>query len=326
MTAGLPPMVIEMQGSLDTSGAVIDWNHDVWSYTHSTRARPGTDGSDLLAAWHLAQPFAPNPPRLVKGPQFGSHRNADPKYAFPRQRVVKHFVAHSPLRVSALRSLGAYANVFAIESFMDELALAAGADPVAFRLRHLTDERAKAVIEAAADKAGWEPRTRPSGDGQGRGVAFAQYKNRQCYAAVVIDLEVDRDSGEIHLKRAVIAADAGQVVNPDGLSNQLEGGLVQAASWTLYEQVTFDAAGITSLDWDTYPILHFTNAPVIETVILNRPGMPFMGSGEATQNPTPAAIANAIFDAVGVRLREIPFTPERVRAALGGHQDSEARV
>ena len=222
----------------------------------------------------------------------------------------------NPLRVSALRSLGAYANVFAIESFMDELALAAGIDPVAFRLHHLTDERAKAVINAAVEKAGWQTRPRPSNNGRGRGIAFAQYKNRQSYAAIVVDVRVDQGSGEIHLEHAVIAADSGQVVNPDGLSSQLEGGFVQATSWTLLEQVTFDQMSITSLDWDSYPVLRFSGAPVIETVLLNRPGMPFLGSGEAGQNPTPAAIANAVFDAVGIRLREIPFTPERVKAAL----------
>jgi CO/xanthine dehydrogenase Mo-binding subunit len=252
----------------------------------------------------------------MRGTESGGHRNAEPIYAFGRKRVVRHFAPESPLRVSALRSLGAYANVFAIESFMDELALIAGIDPLAFRLRHLSDDRAKAVLQAAADKAGWQPRSRPAGDGQGRGIALARYKNRQCYAAVVVDAEVDRASGAIHVARAVIAADAGQIVNPDGLSNQLEGGLVQAASWTLFEQVTFDAQGITSRDWDSYPILRFTDAPVIETVLLNRPGLPFLGGGEASQNPTPAAIANAVFDAIGVRLRQLPFTPARVLAAL----------
>lgn len=309
-------MVLKMQASLDADGMVADWNHDVWSYIHSTRPRGGTDGSDLLAAWHLEQPFEQPQRVLGRGSHFGSHRNADPKYAFTRRRIVKHFVPDHPLRVSAMRSLGAYANVFAIESFMDELAQAAGVDPVEFRLRHLDDERAKAVIEAAAEKAGWQGRKRPAGDGHGRGIAFAQYKNVQTYAAIVVDVSVDRDTGEIKLERAVIAADSGQMVNPDGLSNQLEGGFVQAASWTLYEQVTFDARGITSRDWDSYPILRFSNAPVIETVILNRPNFPFVGAGEATQNPTPAAIANAVYDAVGVRLREIPFTPERVKAAL----------
>lgn len=315
-------MVMKMQASLDAEGRVIDWNHDVWSYAHSTRPRAGTPGSDLLAARHLAQPFPPNQPRPGTGSEFGDYRNARPAYSFSRQRVVSHFAAHSPLRVSSMRSLGGYANVFAIESFMDELAHAAGADPAAFRLRHMDDERARAVIQAAADKAGWQPRQRPAGDGHGRGIAFARYKNRQCYAAVVVEVWVDTDSGQIHLERAVIAADAGQVVNPDGLSNQLEGGFVQAASWTLWEQVTHQREGITSLDWDSYPILRFSGAPVIETVILNRPGLPFLGGGEATQNPTPAAIANAVFDAVGLRLRDIPFTPERVKAALAEAADS----
>ena len=149
-------------------------------------------------------------------------------------------------------------------------------------------------------------------------MAFAQYKNRQCYAAVIVDLHVDRNSGQIRLERAVIAADAGKIVNPDGLSNQLEGGFVQAASWTLNEEVRFDQGGITSRDWDSYPILRFPNSPKIETVLIDRPQMPFLGSGEAAIGPTPAAIANAVFDAIGVRLREIPFTPVRVRAALNG--------
>jgi CO/xanthine dehydrogenase Mo-binding subunit len=309
-------MVLKLQASLDGSGRVIDWNHDVWSYPHSSRPRPAGEGeSGLLAAWHRERPFSPPPPRNLMGTHFGGYRNADPLYAFPQRRIVSHFVPHSPLRTSSLRSLGAYANIFAIESFMDELAHAAGVDPVAFRLQHLTDERAKAVIQAAADKAGWRSGERPANNGRGRGIAFAQYKNSQCYAAIVVELRVERESGQIHLERAVIAADAGQVVNPDGLSNQLEGGFVQAASWTLAEQVVFDQQGILSQDWDSYPILRFSGVPLIKTVLLNRPDLPFLGSGEASQNPTPAAIANAVFDAIGVRLRQIPFTPERVRAA-----------
>ncbi|MEZ4870113.1 MAG: molybdopterin cofactor-binding domain-containing protein [Caldilineaceae bacterium] len=314
-----PAMALKMQATLDANGQVIAWNQDIWSYPHSGRPRPGAPESNmsgLLAAWHLAQPFVPPPRRLMPGRHSGSYRNADPLYAFPQRRVAVHEAPNSPLRTSSMRSLGAYANVFAIESLMDELALAAGSDPVAFRLQHLADERAKAVIEAAVRKAGWEPRPIPANSGQGRGIAFAQYKNIQCYAAIAVELTVDRASGQIQLERAIIAADAGQVVNPDGLSNQLEGGFVQAASWTLLEAVGFDRAGITSRNWESYPILRFTGTPVIETVLLNRPDLPFLGSGEASQNPTPAAIANAVFDAVGVRLREIPFTPTRVLAAL----------
>jgi CO/xanthine dehydrogenase Mo-binding subunit len=270
----------------------------------------------LLAAWHLARPLQPPQPQPVQGYHFGDYRNADPKYALPHRRIVTHLVPDSPLRTSALRSLGAYANVFAIESFMDELACAAGVDPVAFRLQHLADEQARAVISAAAKRAGWQPRTQPAANGRGQGMAFAQYKNIQCYAAIVVTVEVDGESGQIHLKQAVIAADAGQIVNPDGLSNQLEGGFFQAASWALQEQVTFDNQTITGRDWDSYPILRFSGAPEIHTVLLNRPNLPFLGSGEATQGPTPAAIANAVFDTTGVRLRELPFTAEKVRQAL----------
>ena len=199
---------------------------------------------------------------------------------------------------------------------MDELAHAAGADPVRFRLNHLEDERARAVIEAVAERADWRPRSRPEGRGRGRGIAFAQYKNRQCYVAVVVDLTVNRDSGQVHLERAIVAADAGQIVNPDSLSNPLEGAFLQSASWTLKEQVAFDEQGVTSVDWYSYPILRFRDAPEIETVLLNRPGAPFLGVGEGAQGPVPAAITNAIFDAVGARLRQIPFKPERVKAAL----------
>jgi CO/xanthine dehydrogenase Mo-binding subunit/aerobic-type carbon monoxide dehydrogenase small subunit (CoxS/CutS family) len=312
--------VIQMQGSVDANGDVIDWNHDVWGYTHVSRPRPSGRTSGLLAAWHLDEPFAQPSPRPILGPQVGIHRNADPLYAFPRQRIVKHFLPDSPLRVSALRGLGSYANVFAIESFMDELAHLASVDPVRFRLGHLKDERARAVIEAAAERADWHPRARPQGRvrgrDRGRGIAFAQYKNRQCYVAVVVDLSVNRDSGQVRLERAVVVADAGQIVNPDGLSNQLEGAFLQSASWTLKEQVAFDEHGVTSVDWYSYPILRFRDAPEIETVLLNRPGTPFLGVGEGAQGPVPAAIANAIFDAVGIRLRQIPFKPDRVKAAL----------
>ncbi|HEX6384006.1 MAG TPA: molybdopterin cofactor-binding domain-containing protein, partial [Anaerolineae bacterium] len=309
-----PAMLVKMAASLNEAGMVIDWNHDVSSPRHLGRPRPGEGVSGLLAAEHLSPPLAPAPSLPSRSAHSGSHRNADPLYAFPQRRIVKHHLPHSPLRVSTMRSLGAFANVFAIESFMDELAHAAGADPVAFRLRHLTDERAQAVIEAAAEKAGWQAGLRPRGNSRGRGIAFAQYKNRQTYAAVVVELTVDVDSGGIHLEHVVIAADAGQVINPDGLSNQLEGGFVQSASLTLHEQVTWNQHGIVTLEWDSYPILRFPEAPLIETVLLNRPDQPLVGAGEAVQGPTPAAIANAVFDAVGIRLRQIPFTPERVSA------------
>jgi CO/xanthine dehydrogenase Mo-binding subunit len=305
-----------MRGNLDGSGGIVGWNHDVWGYTHVLHARPLGNVSDLLAAWHLAEPFKPPQARPMLYPQVGIHRNADPLYTFARRRIVKHFLPDSPLRVSALRGLGSYANVFAVESFLDELAQVAGADPVQFRLRYLADERARAVLEAVAEKAGWQPAARPCGNGHGRGVAFAQYKNRQVYVATIVDLDVDRTSGQIRLERAIIAAEAGQIVNPDSLSSQIEGAFLQSASWTLKEQVTTDRHSITSTDWHSYPILRFRDVPEIETVLLNRPGLPFLGVGEGAMGPAPAAIANAIFDAVGIRLRRIPFTPECVKAAL----------
>ena len=320
-------MVVKMQASLDGDGAVIDWNHDAWGYTHRSRPRPARGISGLVAAWHLAEPFAPPEAQPSLGAEIGIHRNASPLYAFPRRRIVKHFIPESPLRTSALRGLGAYANVFAAESFMDELAHAAGADPVEFRLCYLKDERARAVVEAAVKKAGPKPK------GQGRGIAFARYKNRQSYVAVVTDLSVNRDSGQIRLKQVIIAVDAGQVVNPDGLSNQLEGAFLQAASWTLREQVSFDRHGVISTDWYSYPILRFRDAPKIETVLLNRPGRPYLGIGEGANGPVPAAIANAVYDAAGIRLRHIPFTPGKVKAALlhypsetTGRTSAEGRV
>jgi nicotinate dehydrogenase subunit B len=305
-----PATMIKIQASLNDRGEVIDWNHDVWGYSHSTRPRGERGASGLLAAWHLAEPVPRPQPKPNRAPNWGIHRNADPLYVFPRRRIVKHFLPQSPLRISALRGLGSYANIFAIESFMDELAHAAGLDPVKFRLRNLRDERARAVIEAAMEKAG--ERT----EGRGRGMAFARYKNRQCYIAVVVDLTVNRKSGQIRLEKAVVAADAGQIVNPESMSSQLEGIFTQSASWTLKEQVTFDSQGITSRDWYSYPILRLRDAPEIKTVLLNRPGLPYLGLGEGAQGPASAAIANAIFDTAGIRLRQIPFTPDRVKEAL----------
>ncbi len=309
-------MLMRLESSLSDAGQVIAWNHDVWSYAHSTRPALGLQSSGLLASWHLERAFAPQQPTAMGGHESGAHRNANPIYAFLHKRIVRHGTARSPLRVSALRSLGAYANVFAIESFMDELAHAAEIDPLDFRLRHLDDERARAVPLAAAARVDWWARRERVASDEGWGLALARYKNAQCYCAVIVQLRVDRQSGEIEFKRVLIAADAGQVVNPDGLSNQLEGGFVQAASWTLFEEVKFDQRGVTSVDWESYPILSFDVAPKIETVILNRPELPMLGAGEAAQNPTPAAIANAIFDATGLRLRDIPFTPEKILAGL----------
>ena len=239
-----------------------------------------------------------------------------PLYEFPRQRIVNHLIKEMPIRVSALRTLGAYANVFALESFMDEVAAAAGADPVAFRLAHMKDARARAVIEAVAKKAGWTEGEKSDGQ-RGRGIGFAKYKNLASYVAVVAEVMVDRASGRVRVPRAWAAVDSGQVINPDGLANQIEGGIVQSTSWTLHEAVRFDRNGITSREWSSYPILTMPEAPHVEVELIDRPNEKPLGSGEGSPGPTVAAIVNALAHATGKRLRELPLNPERVKAALG---------
>ncbi|MDA1090593.1 MAG: molybdopterin-dependent oxidoreductase [Proteobacteria bacterium] len=311
-----PAMQMDMQGSLSDAGKILHWSGETYSDTHMGRPADHGNHSRLLAAWHMDPPRTAPTAQAAMGFHAGIHRNADPIYDFPDRRLIKHLVRGLPLRTSALRGLGAYANVFAIESFMDELAHECGADPLEFRLKHLSDERARAVLEAAAEKADWGSGNHGDGPGlgHGRGLALARYKNVKCYAAVVIDLDVD-EFGAIKLERAVIAADAGQIVDPDGLKSQLEGGLIQSASWTLKEQVDFNGGGILSCDWESYPILTFPEVPTIETVLIDRPDQPFLGAGEATQGPTAAAIGNAVFNAVGLRLRRTPFNQDRVREA-----------
>ena len=307
-------MVMRVRAGLDESGRIVAWDYHVWSASHSTR--PGArGGSGLLAGWHLQSPVPAPPPTDPGPPAGGGDRNAVPLYVFPHARVVKHFIADSPLRVSALRSLGAYANVFAIESFMDELAARARLDPVEFRLLYLRDPRARAVIEAAVRLARWTPGPGPTGRGQG--IGFARYKNHAAYAAVVAHVEVDRSTGQVWVRKVAAAVDAGLIINPDGLRNQIEGGVIQSTSWTLKEQVTFDGEGIRSRDWRSYPILTFPEVPDVAVELINRPDQPALGVGECVQGPTAAAIANAIFDATGVRLRELPLTAARLRAALG---------
>ena len=270
----------------------------------------------MLAAQHMAQPFALPAPRPIPLPEGGGDRNAIPIYKFPNAKVVHHFIPEMPLRISALRALGAYHNVFSIESFMDELAIAAGADPVEFRLKHLDDKRGRDVIEKAAREFGWQKGERPPPD-RGYGFGFARYKNLAAYCAVASEVEVNRQSGRPRLVRAVAAVDSGQVVNPDGLINQIEGAILQSMSWTLYESVGFDDKRITSIDWQTYPILRFDAVPErVDVHVINRPGQPFLGSGETGQGPAAASIANAIADATGKRLRDLPLTRKRIKDAI----------
>lgn len=309
-----PAMLTHVQASLDADGRIVDWHYEVKSNTHSTR--PGGAGS-LMPAWHIARPFLLPAPVPIPQPEGGGDRNAIPIYQLPNRRVTHQFVTDMPLRVSALRSLGAYMNVFSIESFMDELAQTVDVDPVEFRLRHIEDARAREVILTASARFGW-PGTVQLPTGHGRGFAFARYKNLAAYAAIAVEVVVERETGRICLLRAVAAIDSGQAVSPDGIRNQIEGGILQAASWTLYEAVTFDRTRITSRDWSGYPILRFGAVPdIVEVHVIDRPGQPFLGTGEAVQGPTAAAIANAVAQATGIRIRDLPLTAKQVRTALG---------
>ncbi|HUC50890.1 MAG TPA: molybdopterin cofactor-binding domain-containing protein [Xanthobacteraceae bacterium] len=322
-----PAMMVKVAAALDDSGKIADWNYELWSNTHSMR--PGPAGA-LIAARYLAEPFPEPKPFAIPMPEGGGDRNSNPIYNFPSMKVLHHFLPEMPIRVSALRSLGAYMNIFSIESFMDELAAGAGTDPVEFRLKHLDDPRAREVVSTAAERFGWSPKPRASTPGHdsnhdsnhgsniGYGFAFARYKNLAAYCAIACEAEINHETGRARMVRAVAAVDSGQVVNPDGIANQIEGAILQSMSWTLYENVSFDDRRITSVDWATYPILRFSAVPdSMEVHIINRPGLPFLGSGEAGQGPAAAAVANAIANATGIRFRDLPITAERIKAAIG---------
>jgi len=307
-----PAMLARMRGTLDEGGNIASWEYQVWSNTHSTR--PG-GARELMPSWFLGRKLSPSVPKPIPLPAGGGDRNALPLYRIPGLRVDYRFVPTMPVRVSALRSLGAHLNVFAIESFMDELARAGRIDPIDLRLRHLDDPRAVAVIRTAAERFGWSGYRRA--DSRGKGFAFARYKNAAAYLAIAIEVSVDRHDGTARVLRVIAAVDSGEAVNPDGIRNQIEGGILQALSWTLFESVKFDRTHITSRDWASYPILHFTDVPdSIEVVVLNRPGQPFLGTGEAAQGPAAAALANAVADAAGARIRELPLTADHIRAAM----------
>lgn len=304
-------MVAEVAATLGPDGRIADWQYDVFTPSHNTR--PGKAGN-LLPATHLAKPFAPPTPKPSPQPEGSGDRNAIPYYRLPNARVTHHFQPKAVLRTSAMRGLGAYCNVFAIESFMDELARAAKVDPVAFRLRHLEDPRAIDVVELAAAKFGWDGYKKTAR--RGRGFAFARYKNLASYCALAVEVEVARETGLVRVTRVSSAVDCGEIVNPDGVRNQIEGGIVQSASWTLLEQVRFDAARVLTVDWASYPILRFAQTPEkIDVHLIDRPGQPFLGTGEAAQGPAAAAIANAVFDACALRMRDLPLDRARVRKA-----------
>ncbi len=316
-------MVAEVEAEVDDSGTVSSWEYDVWSQGHTTR--PGYAGvPGLLAGAHLAEPLnlpsAQDPPLATGG---GAMRNAVPIYEVGVRRITGHRLLETPIRSSALRSLGAFMNVFAIESFLDEVAAESGQDPLAYRLAHLDDERARTVLRVATEAAGWSESAREPGRdsapaGSGHGIGFARYKERGAYCAVVAEVEAEH---AVRVRRLTIAVDVGRVVNPDGVRNQIEGGATQATSWTLKERVRFDRRRVTSVDWESYPILRFAEAPDIDVHLVDRPDLPSVGAGEAAQGPTAAAIANAVAAAVGVRVRDLPITTEAVVAAIEADDD-----
>jgi CO/xanthine dehydrogenase Mo-binding subunit len=304
-----PAMLVKVRALTDEAGRPVDWTAEIWSATHN--GRPG-GGNPLLGGEALPDPLPLPPPGDVpEANGGGATRNAEPLYDIAQKRIIHHLVPDVPVRVSSLRGLGAMANVFALECAIDELAGHAGQDPVAYRLSITADPRARAVIEKAASMANWNAADR-GGAGAGRGFAFSRYKNKAGYAAVVVSLDVDE---EIRLRRVWCAADAGLVINPDGAINQLEGGILQSASWVLKEQVRFDD-GVSCLDWESYPVLRFSEVPEIAVELVSSGDGTPLGIGEVSAGPTAAAIGNAVAHALGARIRDLPLTRERIMAAL----------
>lgn len=307
-----PAMVTEVNASIDASGQIVDWNYALWSSSHNERI---VNAGRLLPARMLEKPFVSAPSVAMPQPEGGGDRNGIPLYSLPNIHVMNNFSPTMPLQTSAMRSLGAHVNIFSIESTMDDLAHMAGVDPVEFRLRHMHDPRARDVIELAAHRFGW-PRP-PRARNRGVGFAFAKYKNLMAYVAMAVEISVEPETGHVVLERAVAAIDAGQIVNPDGIRNQIEGGIVQSASWTLYESLRYDTERIRSFDWGTYPILRFSSIPKgIDVHLIDRPGAPFLGAAEASMGPTAGALGNALFDATGKRMRDMPLAGENLRRLI----------
>lgn len=307
-------MAVDLKAQVSADGEVVDWQHEVWSTGHSMR--PGRSPIPvLLAATLLEAPFASqiaiNAPLAAGG---GAERNAAPLYDFANWRAVSHRLLTMPLRTSALRSLGAHCNVFALESFLDEIAIRLEVDPLDYRLRYLNDPRAREVLLAVAEMSGWAQRPKAQSDpSDGWGLAFARYKNAGAYCAVVAC--IDASGQAVRVKKLCIAVDVGLVINPDGVVNQIEGGAVQTVSWVLKEAVQFDSTQVLSTDWGSYPILRFSEVPEVQVRIVSQPNQKSLGAGEATHGPVAAAVGNALADALGVRVRDLPMTPERIQQA-----------
>ena len=309
-----PPRVMDMEAGLDAQGNVVAWSGDFYIALNHLAAFKPLD-FPLLAA---SETGIPRPGNWV-GFLF---QNTGQPYQFSNVRVNTRHIAETVFRSAHLRSPGRIENTFANEAFMDELAAAANADPAEFRLRYLKDPRAVDVLQAAMKLAGWQARPGPnpnasSGDvAKGRGISYLRYNNAITYVAAVAEVEVNKATGAIRVTRVCLSHDCGEMVNPNGVANQVEGGVLQTVSRSLMESVSWDRNKVTSVDWVTYPIMRFPEAPKVELALIDRPGTPAWGAGEATPCAIPAAIANAVYDATGARLRSLPFTPEKVKAAL----------
>jgi CO/xanthine dehydrogenase Mo-binding subunit len=301
-----PAQLLRMRGSLNPDGSIAGWES-------TTTGPAGPQWTDTLlgpTAAGISTPQTRNSGTPVV-------HNLDPPYSIPNLKVTARLLKDTPLRTSNLRAPGKIATVFAVESFADELAAEAGMDPVDFRRRSLSDPRAIAVLERAAAMLDWQPRrSARAGDRIGRGIAYMRYKNAENYVAMGMEVAVDRGSGKITVRRIACAHDCGLIINPDGLRNQVEGNILHTLSRVLHEEVTFQDSHVTSVDWASYPILRFPDVPQVQVALINHPDQPHYGAGEAACAPVAAALANAVFDATGVRLRSIPFTPSRVKAAL----------
>ncbi len=307
-----PPQLLELRAALDERGEVAAWETRAWL----PAATAGLPTIPLLA------PDAAGIPQPLGRSSGQVQQNVDPPYRFPNVRAVVHWLADTPLRPAPIRAPGKIGNSFAVESFVDEIAALAGSDPLAFRLRHLADPRGREVLERVAARMGWQARPSPrpadpaAAVAAGRGIAYVHYKHDETYVAMGMEVAVERASGTIRVTRVVCAQDCGLMINPDCVQSQVEGNILQTLSRALHEEIVFDRERVTTVDWATYPILTFPEVPAIETELIQRVNEPPLGVGEPSSAPVVAALANAVFDATGVRLRTVPFRPDRVKAAL----------
>ena len=307
---------VDIQAGLSADGHIQNWHVQVWSHAHVNRPGWG-NGLQLLGAWQALSDEKPPEPKDMPLPAGGGLRNAVPAYEVGELTVEHHFLESSPVRVSALRSLGAHANVFAIECLMDELSEVSDQDPVAFRLKHLADPRARHVVQKVAEMSNWHARGN-AGSGIGYGMAYGRYKNKAGYCAMVAQVEV---SERVKVLKVWACVDAGKVVHLDGLRNQIEGGILQAISWSLHESVQWSDQGINSNDWENYPILSFLDVPELDIDVVEDPSNPSLGSGEVVTGPCAGALGNAVAHALGIRARHLPLTPENLMLAMDQSHD-----